>query len=344
MVTGAKLGELADSMKAAQERRQEHERRGPRGAHIPRRFTRPGVNPLDEVAYEKRTSRIVEPDGRVGFEVKDVEVPSSWSQLATDILASKYARRAGVPGTGHETSARQVVHRIAHTIRTFGEEHGYFKAGGGADTFEAELAHILITQKGAFNSPVWFNCGLYHEYGIRGQGGSFTWNFERGEVEQTQDAYSRPQCSACFIQSVQDDLMSIFDLVKSEARIFKYGSGTGTNFSRLRARDEKLSGGGTSSGLMSFLKVLDAGAGATKSGGTTRRAAKMVILDMDHPDIEEFINWKVIEEQKVASLVAGSKLLNRHLNAILRACHGWNKAEERFDRRRNLDLRKATAE
>src|SRR5690349_20185055 len=298
MVVGAKLGDIADGLKNADGRRP-----GGKGAWIPRVWTRAGVNPLDEVAYERRSSKIVEPDGKVVFEMKDLEVPASWSQLATDILASKYFRRAGLPGIGHEVSIRQVVHRIAHTMRTFGEDHGYFDSKASADAFEDELSHLLVTQKGAFNSPVWFNCGLSHDYGIKGQGGNWAWNFSKGEIEQTQDAYERLQCSACFIQSVSDDLMSIFDLVKSEARIFKYGSGTGTNFSKIRAREEKLSGGGTSSGLMSFLKVLDTGAGATKSGGTTRRAAKMVILDMDHPDIETFINWKMKEEEKVWALI-----------------------------------------
>ena len=300
MVVGAKLGELAEGMKGAEGRKPGE---SGKGAWVPRVWTRAGKDPLEEVAYDKRTSRIVEPDGKVVFEMKDMEVPASWSQLAADILASKYFRRAGVPGVGHESSIKQVVHRIAHTMRTFGEEHGYFVSKTDAETFEAELTHLLVTQKGAFNSPVWFNCGLSHDYGIKGQGGNWAWSFEKGAIDQTTDAYARPQCSACFIQSVHDDLMSIFDLVKSEARIFKYGSGTGTNFSRIRARDEKLSGGGTSSGLMSFLKVLDTGAGATKSGGTTRRAAKMVILDMDHPDIETFVNWKMKEEEKVWALI-----------------------------------------
>ena len=300
MVVGAKLGDIAEGLKNADSRRPGQ---SGKGAWIPRVWTRAGVNPMDEVSYETRSSKIVEPDGKVVFEVKDVEVPATWSQLATDILASKYFRRAGVPGIGHERSIRQVVHRIAHTMRTFGEANGYFDSKESADAFEDELSHILVSQKGAFNSPVWFNCGLSHDYGIKGQGGNWAWNFSKGAVEQTEDAYSRPQCSACFIQAVGDDLMSIFDLVKAEARIFKYGSGTGTNFSRIRARDEQLSGGGTSSGLMSFLKVLDTGAGATKSGGTTRRAAKMVILDMDHPDIETFINWKMKEEEKVWALI-----------------------------------------
>jgi len=209
----------------------------------------------------------------------------------------------GAPTT-HETSARQVVYRIAHTIRKAGETlNGYFKTPEDAQVFEDELLHLMITQRGAFNSPVWFNCGLYHEYGISGSGGNWYWDPAEGTLRMTPDAYSQPQCSACFIQAVKDDLMSIFDLLKAEARLFKYGSGTGSNFSILRGRQEKLSGGGTSSGLMSFLEVFDRGAGATKSGGTTRRAAKMVCLDMDHPEIVDFINWKAREEKKAKSLI-----------------------------------------
>ncbi len=274
------------------------------GIPIERRFTRVGVNPLDEIEYAKRSSMINNPDGSVVFRMENVEVPKEWSQLATDIIVSKYFRKAGVPGTGHETSARQVVYRIAHSIRTAGEQFGnYFRSAEEAQTFEDELLHLLITQKCVFNSPVWFNCGLHHEYGISGSGGNWHWDAATDTIQQATDAYSHPQCSACFIQSVGDDLMSIFDLVKAEARLFKYGSGTGTNFSKLRGRQEKLSGGGTSSGLMSFLEVLDRGAGATKSGGTTRRAAKMVCLDMDHPEIADFINWKVREERKVKVLI-----------------------------------------
>jgi len=277
-----------------------------RGLKIERRFTKPDSNPLDEIVYEKRSSAITNPDGSVVFKMENVEVPKSWSQLATDILVSKYFRKAGVPGVGREQSARQVVYRIAHTIRTAGEHFGgYFKTAEDAEVFEHELAHLLITQKGAFNSPVWFNCGLAEIYGIHtGSGGSFAWDFKKGMPVATRDSYTRPQCSACFIQKAEDDLMSIFDLIKNEARLFKFGSGTGTNFSKIRGKQEKLSGGGTSSGLMSFLEVLDRGAGATKSGGTTRRAAKMVCLDMDHPEIVDFINWKVKEEKKVAILIA----------------------------------------
>ncbi|MBI2345298.1 MAG: vitamin B12-dependent ribonucleotide reductase [Deltaproteobacteria bacterium] len=275
------------------------------GLKVARRHTVSGANPLEQVEYTKRRSVITNPDGSVVFQMDDVEVPASWSQLATDIVVSKYFRKRGVPGTGHEVSVRQVVHRIARTIRTAGETlGGYFATAADADAFEAELSFYLIHQYGAFNSPVWFNCGLYHEYGINGSAGNWFWNPQTDQIECATDAYRHPQCSACFIQRVDDDLMSIFELAKNEARLFKYGSGTGTNFSRLRGKQERLSGGGTSSGLMSFLEVLDRGAGATKSGGTTRRAAKMVCLDIDHPEVLDFIGWKVNEEKKVRALIA----------------------------------------
>ncbi|MBI1975975.1 MAG: vitamin B12-dependent ribonucleotide reductase, partial [Candidatus Omnitrophica bacterium] len=195
-------------------------------------FTRKGVNPLDAVEYARRNSVIANPDGSEVFHMEGVEVPKDWSQLATDIVASKYFRKSGVPGTGRETSARQTIYRVSHTLRVAGEElGGYFKNSEEADVFESELSYLLIHQIGAFNSPVWFNCGLYHQYGISGSGGNWRWDFEKGDVAQTQDAYSHPQLSACFIQSVEDDLMSIFELAKNEARLFKFGSGTGTNFS-----------------------------------------------------------------------------------------------------------------
>ncbi|HOW58656.1 MAG TPA: vitamin B12-dependent ribonucleotide reductase [Candidatus Omnitrophota bacterium] len=275
-----------------------------KGLIFGRFFTKEGISPLDEMPYARRSSVITNPDGSVVFKMENVEVPETWSQLATDIVVSKYFRKAGVPETGSETSVRQVVYRIAHSIRVAGEKiGGYFKTPEDAQIFEEELSHLLITQKCAFNSPVWFNCGL-DLYGIEGSGGNYFWDPKTDTIQRTADSYSHPQCSACFIQSVQDDLMSIFDLLKNEARLFKFGSGTGTNFSKLRGRQEKLSSGGTSSGLMSFLEVLDRGAGATKSGGTTRRAAKMVCLDLDHPEILDFINWKVKEEKKVAALIA----------------------------------------
>ncbi|WP_437623456.1 vitamin B12-dependent ribonucleotide reductase [Sorangium sp. So ce1151] len=304
----------------------------PRGLGFERRFTHRGVDPLDEVTWERRSSVITNPDGSVVFKMEGAEIPAGWSQLATDIVVSKYFRKAGIHGKKElgETSVRQVVHRLARTIREAGEHFGgYFASAKEADTFEAELAYLLVHQYGAFNSPVWFNCGLYHRYGIEGSGGNYAWNEASAdagnggaalkpgasaprtgaagavdEILETRNAYERPQCSACFIQAVQDDLMSIYDLVKSEARLFKYGSGTGTNFSAIRGKQEKLSGGGTSSGLMSFLEVFDRAAGATKSGGTTRRAAKMVCLDMDHPEIVDFIQWKVREEKKAMALIA----------------------------------------
>jgi len=280
-------------------------RRPSRGVHLERRFTAPGTDPADAlnaIIYERRTSTITNPDGSIVFKMEGAEVPTGWSQLATDILISKYFRKAGLNGdkdTG-ETSVRQVVRRLAHTIRTVG--HDYFATKAAADTFEAELSYLLVNQYGAFNSPVWFNLGLWHEYGITGSGGNWAW--AKDDVAETKSAYERPQCSACFIQAVKDDLMSIYDLVKAEARLFKYGSGTGSNFSTIRGKQEKLSGGGTSSGLMSFLEVFDRAAGATKSGGTTRRAAKMVCLDMDHPEIADFIGWKAREEKKAHALIA----------------------------------------
>lgn len=276
----------------------------PNGLSIERVFTARGKNPLDQVTYIKRSSVINNPDGSVVFKMDAVDVPNNWSQLATDIIVSKYFRKRGVPGAGHETSAREVIKRITNTIRMAGEGMGgYFASAEDADAFESELAFMLINQYGAFNSPVWFNCGLYHQYGITGSGGNWYYDTAKDDFAMTLDSYSHPQSSACFIQSVDDDLMSIFGLAKNEAKLFKFGSGSGTNFSSLRGRQERLSGGGTSSGLMSFLEVLDRGAGATKSGGTTRRAAKMVCLNVDHPEIEDFINWKVREEKKVAALI-----------------------------------------
>jgi ribonucleoside-diphosphate reductase alpha chain len=278
-----------------------------KGLSLERRYTQAGEDALMNVVWERRQSVITNPDGSVVFKMDGAEIPAEWSQLATDIVVSKYFRKAGLFGdkAQGETSVRQVVRRIAHTIRTAGEDFGgYFASKKDADTFEAELTFMLTNQYGAFNSPVWFNCGLFHEYRIEGSGGNWAWVPGTEGVGETANAYERPQCSACFIQSVSDDLMSIYDLVKAEARLFKYGSGTGSNFSAIRGKQEKLSGGGTSSGLMSFLEVLDRAAGATKSGGTTRRAAKMVCLDMDHPEIVDFIQWKVREEKKARALIA----------------------------------------
>jgi len=276
-----------------------------KGMAFKRHFTKDGMPPLEMVAWAKRRSVISEPNGKIVFELNDCEVPENWSQLATDIVVSKYFRKAGVPGTGHEVSVRQVIHRVAHTIRVYGEEQGYFQTHLDADIFEDELTYLLVTQRGAFNSPVWFNCGLWQEYGVRGSGGNWHWDESLNTPRMLENSYEHPQCSACFIQRVEDDLMSIFTLLQKEARVFKYGSGTGTNFSHLRSKYEHLSGGGTSSGLMSFLEVFDKGAGATKSGGTTRRAAKMVCLDMDHPEIVDFIQWKAKEEAKAKILISG---------------------------------------
>lgn len=280
-----------------------------RGLRFSRFFSREGTHPFEEIKWTRRKSVITNTDGSVVSGMESVEVPEEWSQLATDIAVSKFFRKAGVAkkegDIDCEISARQLVTRISKSIRKAGEKlGGYFKTQKDADIFEDELTALLITQKGAFNSPVWFNCGLYEAYGILGSGGNYRFNPETQAIEMTKNAYESPQCSACFIQSVDDDLMSIFDLIKSEARLFKYGSGTGTNFSKLRGKQEKLSGGGLSSGLISFLEVLDRGAGATKSGGTTRRAAKMVCLDMDHPEVPDFIEWKVKEERKAKALIA----------------------------------------
>ena len=281
------------------------------GLSIDRRFTAGlnGTDPLDTARYETRRSVITNPDGSVVFEMNDAEVPVGWSQLATDIIVSKYFRKTEVPqpngGLGPERSARQVCRRIATSIREAGDRlGGYFATPEDAQAFQDELMFMLIHQLGAFNSPAWFNCGLAEAYGIKGKPvGNWAWNPETGQVEEAKDAYSHPQISACFIQSISDDLMDIAAGVQREMRLFKFGSGTGTNFSSIRAEGELLSSGGTSSGLMSFLEVFDKAAGATKSGGTTRRAAKMVILDMDHPDVEKFIEWKAREEDKVLALI-----------------------------------------
>lgn len=274
-----------------------------KGLKIESYFVGENEDPFSQVEWGVRESKVKGAEGEDIFTMKDLEAPTLWSQLAVDIAASKYLRRSGVPGTGHETSIKGLIGRIVRTLRKAGDELEYFRTTQDAVRFEKELTHILVQQKGAFNSPVWFNCGLYHEYGIEGSGGSYFWNSHSKKIEPTSSAYKHPQCSACFIQSVDDDLMSIYDLVKHEARLFKYGSGSGTNFSKVRSRFERLSGGGFSSGLMSFLEVFDRSAGATKSGGTTRRAAKMVCLDMDHPEIEDFISWKMREEKKVKALV-----------------------------------------
>ncbi len=298
---------------------------------ITRRFTKPGQDVFDTVQYERRTSRISNPDGSVVFEMNDAEIPAQWSQLATDIMVSKYFRKAGVPQvdadgkplrdaqgntvTGPEKSVRQVVNRLAGCWRWWGETHGYFDTAEDAQAFYDEISHMLLNQMCAPNSPQWFNTGLNYAYGITGPAqGHYYCDPKSGELLKSQDAYSHPQPHACFIQSVSDDLVNpggIMDLWTREARLFKYGSGTGTNFSNVRGDNEPLSGGGKSSGLMSFLKIGDRAAGAIKSGGTTRRAAKMVCLDLDHPDIDLFVNWKVREELKVAALAEGIKHLSK---------------------------------
>jgi ribonucleoside-diphosphate reductase alpha chain len=314
---------------------------------IHRHFTAEGQSPYTGIAFRNAASEIRNPDGSIVFAQGDIEVPAAWSQVASDVLAQKYFRKAGVPRavkpvpessvpeflwrhvpdsseTTGETSARQVFDRLAGTWAYWGWKGGYFDNEEDARAFHDELVHMLATQKCAPNSPQWFNTGLHWAYGIDGpsQGHHFV-DHKNGQLTRSASAYEHPQPHACFIQSVKDDLVSdggIMDLWTREARLFKYGSGTGTNFSSLRGAEEKLSGGGTSSGLMSFLKIGDRAAGAIKSGGTTRRAAKMVIVDIDHPDVEDFIDWKVIEEQKVAALVAGSKLAEQHLKAVLKAC------------------------
>ena len=274
------------------------------GLRVSRRFTTNRHGALDAVEWEKRSSVISGADGADVFRMDEVEVPRFWSQLSTDIAASKYLRKTGVPAGGSETSVRQLFERVSVTIADAGENLGYFASKADAQAFEAELEYMLVHQIGAFNSPVFFNVGLFHRYGITGTGGNWYWDPKREQIVQSSDAYSHPQASACFIQSLDDHLTSIFELAKNEARIFKYGSGSGTNFSKIRSRHERISGGGTASGLMFFLEVLDKGAGAIKSGGVARRAAKMVVLDMDHPEIEDFIQWKSREEKKVAVLIA----------------------------------------
>ncbi len=331
---------------------------------IERHFTTAGQDPLEGVAFAPRDSRIVNPDGSVVFEAAGVRMPADWSQVAVDIMAQKYFRKTGVADelvaveedgvpawlwrsepaegaddSGGEIDARQVFGRLAGTWTYWGWKHGYFDAEEDARAFHDELVLMMATQRAAPNSPQWFNTGLHWAYGIAGpsQGHSY-FDPEFGAVRQSTSAYERPQPHACFIQSVADDLVNeggIMDLWTREARIFKYGSGTGSNFSKIRGENEFLSGGGKSSGLMSFLKIGDRAAGAIKSGGTTRRAAKMVIVDVDHPDIEEFIDWKVAEEQKVAALVAGSRVIRRRLSAVLDATEGG------FDPSQNRKLRRA---
>ncbi|MGE5105963.1 MAG: vitamin B12-dependent ribonucleotide reductase [Sphingobacteriales bacterium] len=283
-----------------------------KGLQFNRRFTQGGVSPFDMFEYDYRTSVIKNPSGEIVFEMNNVEVPRQWSQIATDILAQKYFRKAGVPqpdgSLGREASAKQVAHRMANCWKVWGERYNYFASETDAQIFYDELVYSILNQACVPNSPQWFNTGLYESYGIKGKPqGHYYVDAVDGELKKSTSAYERPQPHACFILSVNDDLVNeggIMDLWVREARIFKYGSGVGTNYSNIRGEGEKLSGGGTSSGLMSFLKIGDRAAGAIKSGGTTRRAAKMVCLDLDHPEIIDFIDWKVEEEKKVGALIA----------------------------------------
>jgi ribonucleoside-diphosphate reductase alpha chain len=323
---------------------------------IERRYTKDGQSPYAEIGFRLTTSEIRNPDGSVVFRLDDVEVPESWSQVASDVLAQKYFRKAGVPARLKkveensvpsflwrsvadaealaalpeaqrnigEHSAKQVFDRLAGTWTYWGWKGGYFDSEADAQAFFDEHRYMLAMQMCAPNSPQWFNTGLHWAYGIDGPSqGHFYVDHQTGKLTKSESAYEHPQPHACFIQSINDDLVNeggIMDLWVREARLFKYGSGTGSNFSRLRGEGEKLSGGGKSSGLMSFLKIGDRAAGAIKSGGTTRRAAKMVVVDVDHPDIEQYIDWKVKEEQKVAALVSGSHVNQKHLRAVLKAC------------------------
>ncbi|MCR9155808.1 MAG: vitamin B12-dependent ribonucleotide reductase [Rhodobacteraceae bacterium] len=338
---------------------------------IERKFTTSGQDAYAGLEFVSTTSEIRNPDGSVVFKLDNVEVPNSWSQVASDVIAQKYFRKAGVPvalkkvkekgvpsflwrsvpetedtpRTG-ETSSKQVFDRLAGAWTYWGWKGGYFTSEDDAQAYFDEMRFMLATQKAAPNSPQWFNTGLHWAYGIDGPSqGHFYVDYKTGELTKSSSAYEHPQPHACFIQSVADDLVGdggIMDLWVREARLFKYGSGTGTNFSSLRAANEPLSGGGKSSGLMGFLKIGDRAAGAIKSGGTTRRAAKMVICDADHPDIEEFINWKVKEEQKVASIVAGSKMHEKMLNAIFNAISTWDGLEDdAYDPKKNNALKDA---
>ncbi|MFZ5930517.1 MAG: vitamin B12-dependent ribonucleotide reductase [Pseudomonadota bacterium] len=343
---------------------------------VKRHYTVEGKSPYDSIAFRTANSEIRNPDGSIVFRLEDIRVPASWSQVACDVLAQKYFRKAGVPVElrpieeadvpawlwrhtaddaaleridptkrfGPEKQATQVFDRLAGAWTYWGWKGGYFDGQDDARAFYDEHRYMLASQMCAPNSPQWFNTGLHWAYGIDGPAqGHFYVDHTTGEVQRSLSAYERPQPHACFIQSVSDDLVNeggIMDLWVREARLFKYGSGTGSNFSALRGENESLSGGGKSSGLMSFLRIGDRAAGAIKSGGTTRRAAKMVIVDVDHPDIETFIDWKMLEEQKVAALVSGSKLLDKHLNAIIRACVNCSSdGDECFDPKKNPALR-----
>jgi ribonucleoside-diphosphate reductase alpha chain len=347
--------------------------------HFERRFTQKDKDPFESINFVAWNSRMTDLDGSVIFEARGIMAPDFWSQVAVDILAQKYFRKAGVPARtrpvpeegiptwlqrreldkkaleklpedqryGGERDAREVFRRLAGCWTYWGWKHGYFDDAPDARAFFDELCYMLAMQMAAPNSPQWFNTGLHWAYGITGRAqGHYYCEPDTGAVHESLSAYEHPQPHACFIQSLNDDLVNsggIMDLWVREARLFKYGSGTGTNFSKLRAEEEPLSGGGRSSGLMSFLKIGDRAAGAIKSGGTTRRAAKMVTVDIDHPDIEQYINWKVTEERKVAALISGSRTCAKHLKAVMKACgptHGQENGD-RFDVRRNPRLAEA---
>jgi ribonucleoside-diphosphate reductase alpha chain len=329
---------------------------------ISRRFTAEGQSPYAGIEFAQRTSEIRNPDGTTVFRQEGIAAPAEWSSVAVDIMAQKYFRKSGVPQigpdhrplldkegqpvVGGERDARQVFHRMAGCWTHWGERYGYFDSPADARAFYDELCHMLAAQIAAPNSPQWFNTGLHYAYGLSGPAqGHYYVDPDSGTLTRATSAYERPQPHACFIQSVADDLVNdggIMDLWTREARIFKYGSGTGSNFSSLRGENEPLSGGGKSSGLMSFLKIGDRAAGAIKSGGTTRRAAKMVCLDLDHPDVMQFIRWKVVEEQKVAALVAGSRLGKRRLQAVLQATSVGDQIQT--DPKQNPGLRAAMRE
>ncbi|NEW90004.1 vitamin B12-dependent ribonucleotide reductase [Rhodopseudomonas sp. WA056] len=344
---------------------------------IERRYTKDGQSPYAAIAFRLTTSEIRNPDGSVVFRLENVEVPEFWSQVASDVLAQKYFRKAGVAARlkkveeesvpswlwrsvadtdaltalpeseryTSEHSAKQVFDRLAGCWTYWGWKGSYFSSEDDARAFFDELRYMLAMQMVAPNSPQWFNTGLHWAYGVDGPGqGHYYVDYKTGKLTKSKSAYEHPQPHACFIQGIEDDLVNdggIMDLWVREARLFKYGSGTGSNFSRLRGEGERLSGGGKSSGLMSFLKIGDRAAGAIKSGGTTRRAAKMVVVDVDHPDIEAYIDWKVKEEQKVAALVTGSKVNQKHLKAILKACvNCQGSGDDCFDPEKNPALRR----
>ncbi|MDE2064250.1 MAG: vitamin B12-dependent ribonucleotide reductase, partial [Bradyrhizobium sp.] len=344
---------------------------------IERRHTTAGQSPYAQIDFRLTTSEIRNPDGSVVFRLENVEVPEFWSQVASDVLAQKYFRKAGVaarlkkveeetvpsflwrsvPDTEalallpeneryvSELSAKQVFDRLAGCWTYWGWKGGYFSSEEDASAFYDELRYMLARQMVAPNSPQWFNTGLHWAYGVDGPGqGHYYVDWKTGKLTKSKSAYEHPQPHACFIQGIEDDLVNdggIMDLWVREARLFKYGSGTGSNFSRLRGEGERLSGGGRSSGLMSFLKIGDRAAGAIKSGGTTRRAAKMVVVDVDHPDIETYIDWKVKEEQKVAALVTGSKINQKHLKAVMKACVNCEgSGDDCFDPEKNPALRR----